>query len=189
MASTDSAVSTEGHPLVGAWLLVEADDPDRPPSLVAFTSDGIYQQADFDGTASYGSWEATGPSSAAMTFIQQFPGDDGEFGGSTMIRASIEVNPDGQSFTADYTIEMGGDEGAPAGEYGPGAVSATRIAVEPMGTPAVRWRNSSAPSMKVPAQCRRPPADTTGVGNTHSDRSIESRDSRSRPDSAERNDL
>jgi len=27
-------------------------------------------------------------------------------------------------------------EGAPAGEYGPGSVTGTRIVVEPMGTPA-----------------------------------------------------
>jgi hypothetical protein len=138
-ASTDTPeVSADGHPVVGAWLLVEADDPDSPPSLIAFTSDGIYQQADFDGINGYGSWESTGPSSAAMTFIQQFPDDEGNFGGSATIRAAIEVSPDGQSLTADYTIEMNAGEGTPAGEYGPGAVSATRIAVEPMGTPVGR---------------------------------------------------
>jgi hypothetical protein len=135
-ASTESpAGSTERHLVVGAWLLVEAEDPDSPPSLIAFTSDGIYQQADFDGINGYGSWESTGPSSAAMTFIQQFPDDEGNFGGSAMIRAAIEVSPDGQSLTANYTIEMGAGGGVPAGEYGPGAVSGTRIAVEPMGTP------------------------------------------------------
>ena len=70
-----------------------------------------------------------------MTFVQHFPGEEGEFEGSSTIRATIEVDPDGgQSFTAEFTIEFGG-EGAPVGEYGPGSVTGTRIIVEPMGTP------------------------------------------------------
>ena len=69
-----------------------------------------------------------------MTFLIQFPDDEGNFGGSATIRASIEVDPDGQRFTAAYTLENTG-EGFPAGEYGPGAVTATRMQVEPMGTP------------------------------------------------------
>ena len=34
-----------------------------------------------------------------------------EFGGSATIRATIQVNPDGQSFTADYTVELSEDKG------------------------------------------------------------------------------
>lgn len=123
------------HPVVGTWLLVDTEDPDEPPSLVIFTSDGIYQQTDFDGTTGFGVWEATGPTSAAMTFMQQFSNEEGEFGGSATIRATIEVDPDGTTFTAIYTLEFGG-EGAPSGEFGPGDVTATRMNVEPMGEPA-----------------------------------------------------
>ena len=133
-ASSEAAASTEGHPIVGTWLLV-VDDFDDPPSLVALTSDGIYLQAEYDGLAGYGSWEATGPSSVSLTFMQQFEGEGGEFGGSAIIRAVAEVNEDGQSLTGEFTVELR-DGAGPPGEYGPGTVSATRIAVEPMGTPA-----------------------------------------------------
>ena len=111
------------------------DDPESPPFLSTFSSDGIYHQADFDGLDGIGAWEATGPTSAALTFVQHTPNEEGEFGGSATIRATIEVDPDGQSLTAEFTIELVG-EGAAAGEYGPGTVSGTRIMVEPMGTPA-----------------------------------------------------
>jgi hypothetical protein len=133
-ATNDGAVaSTEGHLLVGAWVLSDAAQPDAPQSLAVYTSDGIYQQTDYDGASGYGAWESTGPTSAAMTFMQLFPDENGDVGRSATVRATIEVNADGQSFTADYTVELGG--GVPAGEFGPGAVTATRIAVEPMGTP------------------------------------------------------
>ena len=45
------------------------------------------------------------------------------------------MSEDGQTFTAEFSIEFTG-EGAPTGEYGPGHVTGTRINVEPMGTPA-----------------------------------------------------
>ncbi len=50
------------------------------------------------------------------------------------IRATGEVSADGQTFTAEFTLEITGGP-SPAGEYGPGHVTATRIPVEPMGTP------------------------------------------------------
>jgi hypothetical protein len=59
----------------------------------------------------------------------------GEFAPSLTIRAAGEVSADGQIFTAEFSLEFTG-EGAPAGEYGPGHVTGTRISVEPMGTPA-----------------------------------------------------
>ena len=97
--------------------------------------DGIYQQTDYDGTTGYGVWEATGPTSVALTFMQQFSDEAGEFGGDATIRAAGEVDPNGQTFSASFTLELGG-EGVPPGEFGPGGVTATRMTVEPMGTPA-----------------------------------------------------
>ena len=134
-ASTEGAASTEGHPIVGAWILIVDDDPEAPPTLSAFSADGIYHDSEFEGGGGMGAWEATGPTSAALTLVQQFPTEDDESAEQVTIRATIEVDPDGQSFTGEYTIELAG-EGAPAGEYGPGTVTGTRIVVEPMGTPA-----------------------------------------------------
>ena len=53
------------------------------------------------------------------------------------------MSEDGQSFTAEFTIELTG-EGAPPGEFGPGPVTGTRINVEPMGSLVVPWKPSSA---------------------------------------------
>ena len=79
-----------------------------------------------------------------------------EFGGSATIRATIQVNPDGQSFTADYTVELSEDKGVPVGEYGPGAVTATRIGVEPMGTPVGSLEELFGVSKRAPKRHRRP---------------------------------
>jgi hypothetical protein len=82
-----------------------------------------------------GHGEVTGPNSFSLTFsVLSLTEDEGSFA-MTTIRAAGEVSEDGQGFTAEFTIELTG-EGAPAGEYGPGSVTGTRINVEPMGTPA-----------------------------------------------------
>jgi hypothetical protein len=78
--------------------------------------------------------EPTGPGSATVTFVDQIPDGAGGFA-TEMVRALVEVAPDGQSFTAEFTVELSGG-GFPEGQYGPGSVSATRVAAEPMGTPA-----------------------------------------------------
>lgn len=129
--TTDAeAPSAASHPLVGAWILVDASDPEAP-FAASFSSDGIYHDSDPEGSG-LGAWEPTGPTSAALTMVIMPPTEEG--GGTITIRATIEVAADGQTFTADFSIEASG-EGAPAGEFGPGSVTATRIAVEPMGTP------------------------------------------------------
>jgi hypothetical protein len=126
-----AAPSTAPHPLVGAWMLVDASDPEGAPFPASFSSDGIYHDSDSEG-AGLGAWEPTGPTSAALTMVIVAPEEEG--GGMITIRATIEVGADGQTFTADYTIEASG-EGAPPGEFGPGSVTGTRIVVEPTGTP------------------------------------------------------
>ncbi len=129
---------TQDHPLVGAWVLTDGQDADSPAALVSFGADGIYRDTDVaDGRDSYGAWEATGPSSAAVTLVQTFPEDDiGDVAGFAKIRAVLEVSVDGASFTGEYTLEVEGAADVPTGEYGPGTVTGTRISVEPMGTPA-----------------------------------------------------
>jgi len=135
-AQDASPTALAGHPLVGAWFLdVDTDDDLDTPALVTFTSDGIYTQADHDGTAGIGSWEATGSTTAGLTFFQQFH-TEGNFAGRTTIRAEIEVAADGQNFSAAYTLEYSGDI-APEGEVGPVSASGERIMVEPMGTPVM----------------------------------------------------
>jgi hypothetical protein len=136
-ASTDTTVpfdsATEAHPMVGTWALSDTTDPENPSTFVAaFSSDGTFVQVE-EGETGVGVWEPTGPTSAALTFSDTDPPEEG--GGTFTIRATIEVAPDGQSLTADYTVEVSGVEGVPTGEFGPGQVTGTRVVVEPMGTP------------------------------------------------------
>ncbi len=63
----------EGHPIVGAWVLTVDEFPEDPPALIAFHADGTYQESSADGTTGIGSWEATGPTSINLTFIEIFP--------------------------------------------------------------------------------------------------------------------
>jgi hypothetical protein len=121
------------HPIVGSWLLTDPAFPDDPPTLVVFHSDGTFIQTEAEGPVGVGSWEATGERSLAGTFIQQFGDEAGVF--RVTIRATAEVDASGNSFTATYTLELTGPDGMSQGEFGPGTVTAERIAVEPMGTP------------------------------------------------------
>jgi hypothetical protein len=97
-----AAASTEGHPIVGAWLLRDDElGPDAPLHPRAFSWDGIYWQIDAEGVVGTGAWEPTGPSSAAVNFFDRFPDEAGGFVSDT-VRALIEVAPGGQ-YRADPT--------------------------------------------------------------------------------------
>ena len=127
--------SLEGHPLVGSWLLdANADDPSNLPSRVIFSSDGTFLEVDEDGLG-VGSWESTGPSSGALTILFTQPPDANGAITTVKVRAAIEVSDDGQSLSASYTLDFIGPDGTSSGEFGPATATATRIAVEPMGTP------------------------------------------------------
>jgi hypothetical protein len=127
--------TTAGHPLVGAWVLdVDVADPNNPPALAIFSSDGTYQQADADGSDGYGVWVPTGPESADVTIVfneQQ----NGAFAGTAKVRASVALDGSQTSFTAPYTIEIIEPDGTSSGELGPATARGVRIESEPMGTP------------------------------------------------------
>ncbi len=130
------AADADQHPLVGTWLLdSEADNPDNPLEVDVITSDGAFIGVEADGSVTLGAWEATGDLTADATIWSIVPGEEG--GGMFIIRPSIEVAEDGQSFTAEYTIEVIGPDGATIGdgEYGPASATATRLSAEPMGSP------------------------------------------------------
>jgi hypothetical protein len=110
------------------------------PSLTYFAADGGFVEIDPDGSNGLGTWEPTGDSTANLTF--HFV-DEEE--GVTTIRVSIEVSPDGQSFTATFTLEfMDPESGESSGEVGPGSVTGTRIVVEGPGTPVMSFEDAFA---------------------------------------------
>jgi hypothetical protein len=133
--ATPSTMS--GHPLVGTWLLdTNADDPANAPEVTIFTADGAYISVDAEGFPNHGVWEATGERTAGLTIVSPGMEDEVPFAGTFVVRASIEVDETGDSFTAQYTGEFITPDGRESGEYGPGKATATRITVEEMGTPA-----------------------------------------------------
>ncbi len=121
------------HSLVGPWEL-RADIGDGDTSClsqVVFTDEGAYIDVDCDGIVVIGGWEPTGDTTANMSFTSSGPE-----GGVYSIRASVEVAPDGQSFTAPLTFELiDGATGEGSGQYGPGMATGTRTVVEAPGTP------------------------------------------------------
>jgi hypothetical protein len=134
----DATPATAGvHPVVGTWLLdTEADDPDNVPEVATFTADGGYISVDADGSPTLGVWEATGERSARLTLYSTGALQDGSYGGIITIRIAVEVAPDGESLTAEYTIGVIPPPGVEdQGQFGPGHASATRLHPEAMGTP------------------------------------------------------
>lgn len=133
-AQETTPVAGTEHPLVGAWMVdTEPENPTNAPHLSIVSSDGTYLEVESDGT-SIGVWEATGADTASITF-HFFAGPTG----MGTIRGDVEVAPDGQSWTASYTLEFIGPDGTSTGEIGPGMASATRLMVESQGTPVVSF--------------------------------------------------
>jgi hypothetical protein len=120
-----SAQAPAEHPAIGAWI-------------VDGTEVAVVAPGSVEGSA-YGSWAATGERSADVTSLWPLSDPEAGFIGFGILRASIEVAEDGQSFTGTYTMElpagMAEAMGVPVGQLGPGDVTGQRIAVEPMGTP------------------------------------------------------
>jgi hypothetical protein len=130
--------STEGHPLVGTWLAdTETEDDEGASEVFIFTSDGGYTQVDPDGEVLLGAWEATGANTANLTIVSYETDENGDNAGSIKVRASIEVGADGDSFTAQYTLEVTDPDGASMGEAGPASATGTRLQVEAPGTPVM----------------------------------------------------
>ena len=73
--ATDSTLpgSTEPHPLIGTWV-TEAADPEHP-FVLAFSADGNAVSLE-EGDVSLGVWEATSPTSGALTITEQMPPDE-----------------------------------------------------------------------------------------------------------------
>lgn len=117
------------HPVIGTWLTQSANDPEEPPSVTSFQPGGGIIDIAPDGTTGLGTWTATGPANAdASIWIL----DDG---GSAIIRISIEVSADGQTFSGTFTFEVFTQDGEATGQYGPGEVTAERLNAEGPGEP------------------------------------------------------
>ena len=144
----DMAMMAE-HPIVGTWIADSSpEDPTNAVELSVYGPGGTIVNIGPEGNTA-GSWVPTGERTAD-TMIQN-PMSDPEGGslGLIIVRGDAVVAEDGQTFTGTWTVEFPGamveGAGLPAGELGPGNVTAQRVAVEPMGEPVAPWPLPSPP--------------------------------------------
>lgn len=123
--STTVLVPDPANPIVGSWTLSDVQAPDEAPFTGAFLPGGIYIEVD-TGNVGIGSWEPTGANTVGMTFTET-----NSDGSSYTVRAVITVN--GDALSADYSVELSPDTGAPPGQYGPGQVMGVRVGVDKIG--------------------------------------------------------
>jgi hypothetical protein len=101
------------HPIVGAWLIMNANEP-QTPSTAIFAADGTVTLADVPSThdpdlgvvflsTAIGVWEPTGERSAHVTFVQMNSDATGAYLGTLTVDGYPEVSADGQSWTDEGT--------------------------------------------------------------------------------------
>ena len=136
------------HPLVGVWVVdMVPDDPTNPVEQTIVAADGTMVEFAADAPAGYGVWEPTGDSTANMTFAVLFAD-----GSRRQVHASVEIAPDGQSFTAAYTHEyfLNPSPGESSGEIGPGRAEGTRLVAKGPGTPVASFAEYFAQAEGTP---------------------------------------
>ena len=97
------------HPIVGAWLIMNANAPQNPSPTI-FAADGTVTLADLPSildpdlgvvfaSTGVGVWEPTGERSAHLTFVQVNSDAKGTYLGTLTVDGYPEVSADGQSWT------------------------------------------------------------------------------------------
>jgi hypothetical protein len=132
------AFSTAGHPLVGTWFLVSSSaNPTEAHDLFILHADGTYIEANADGTVRLGAWEATGPLTGTVTIEAYSRDEAGANLGAIIIRLNLQLDPDGNGYQAEGTIERVAPDGSASGQAGPATGTATRLVVEAPGPPVM----------------------------------------------------
>jgi hypothetical protein len=131
-------LSTSGHPLVGTWFLtVSSTNPTDADDLFSLHADGTYLEANADGSVRLGVWEPTSPTTATLTITAYSRDAAGASAGGITLRLAITLNPDGNSYVAEGTIELTAPDGSKSGQAGPVRGDAKRMLVEAPGTPVM----------------------------------------------------
>jgi len=134
-AQEASPAAMSQSPLVGTWMLdTDTEDPSNPPEIATVYADGSYLEVATDG-AGAGRWESTGDDSANLNIWFLQTDDHGNYTGTIIVRAMVHLAADGQSFDADYTLELMQPDGSMSDQYGPAHAHGDRLSVEPMGGP------------------------------------------------------
>jgi hypothetical protein len=137
-AGTPSAIAT--HPLVGTWIVDGETGAGDAPTLTSFTADGIVIDTGA-GPVLSGTWQATGPRTA--TFIAVGVVEDEGGGGSFFIRAEIDVDAAGETWTAPYSWTDVAADGTVL-ETGQDTASGTRLVI-----PSAETAGASLPGFPI----------------------------------------
>lgn len=151
-AAADEAASATGF--VGSWRITVTPDAlaagdTLGPALATFGADGTMISAGSPviiappgspfplliASAGHGTWEATGEQSAAFTFLLLLAEQGGTAHAVVTINGIGDLDASGDTFAGEYTAKVVGQTGQTIAE-GHGALSGTRIGVEPMVRPA-----------------------------------------------------
>jgi hypothetical protein len=134
---------SERHPLVGSWR-VAVSIPGVSAEIVnlaSFSSDGLVlvvlpisnpappgaaHHVEY-WTPAVGTWMATGPTSATMSFVTLGTDETGVSIGSHVVSATVETDADGTSWQGPFAIKIIAADGTTAGTVS-GSVAASRIA-------------------------------------------------------------
>jgi hypothetical protein len=150
-AVADEANTASGF--VGSWRITVTPDAlatgeTLGPALATFGADGTMTSAGSPviiapppspfplliASAGHGTWEGTGEHSAAFTFLGLLAEQGGTAHAVVTISGIGELDASGDTFAGEYSAKTVGQTGRTFAE-GHGALSGTRIAVEPMSVP------------------------------------------------------
>jgi len=135
-AESASQANAEGQlkKLVGAWQIQATAEGQGItfPGLVTFTSDGVVladePPSPFETTA-HGAWIATGPRTAAFTFLTLVGSQAGPLSLTYKVAGTLEYDAGADTWQGPFTIQIRDDKGNEvAADHG--KFSGARIAVE-----------------------------------------------------------
>jgi hypothetical protein len=139
----------EQQGFAGSWLITFYEE-DGPPTLALATlsADGTVVTAEHPvvtppiahgpvfTSSGHGAWQATGPDTAALTFVGLGSYGEGVLFGTVTANATIALAPDGQTFDGDVLFTIAERGGNTLGAF-PGSFRATRITAEASGSKAI----------------------------------------------------
>ena len=143
----DGTPAAAGQGFVGAWRLTSRTPAGASQGLLTLSADGTVA---FSGRpaaptggeppvafigAGHGAWEQTGPGTAAASFVVFIADGAGNFLWVVTDSVEMTLGPAGDSWRGPYSSTTA-DPGGNVLFVGPGTAASTRIAVQPVATPA-----------------------------------------------------
>ncbi len=139
---------------MGAWVVINTEQPRQPSGFVVFHADGTIVSTDANGVSSYGAWEAEDETSVDFNILgfslrsRSIRGNSGpqSVNGIRSLLGDASVLQQGDTFQATATLTTTTRDGGSVTEPGTVTLLGTRIEasgadvmgrITPRGTPAV----------------------------------------------------